>query len=78
MDWFDTIIRTFFDFDAMAEVLPQLLGVGLLQHPDHLVAATIIGVALGMVVAVMGISPSSGCGSRPGSTPTSSAACPRS
>ena len=26
MDWFSTIIRTFFDFGAMAEVLPQLLG----------------------------------------------------
>ena len=26
MDWLNTIIRTFFDFGAMAEVLPQLLG----------------------------------------------------
>ena len=31
MDWFTTIIRTFFDFGAMAEVLPQLLAVGLLN-----------------------------------------------
>jgi polar amino acid transport system permease protein len=58
MDWLNTIIRTFFDFAAMAEVLPQLLGVGLLNTLIISVAATIIGVALGMVVAVMGISPS--------------------
>ncbi|MDQ0820345.1 polar amino acid transport system permease protein [Arthrobacter sp. V4I6] len=58
MDWFDTIIRTFFDFGAMAEVLPQLLAVGLLNTLVISVAATIIGVVLGMIVAVMGISPS--------------------
>lgn len=58
MDWFSTIIRTFFDFKAMAEVLPQLLGVGLLNTLIISVAATIIGVALGMIIAVMGISPS--------------------
>ena len=58
MDWFSTIIRTFFDFKAMAEVLPQLLGVGLLNTLIISIAATIIGVALGMIIAVMGISPS--------------------
>ena len=58
MDWLNTIIRTFFDFGAMAEVLPQLLAVGLLNTLIISIAATIIGVVLGMVVAVMGISPS--------------------
>src|SRR5215207_2667453 len=58
MDWLNTIIRTFFDFGAMAEVLPQLLAVGLLNTLIISVAATIIGVVLGMVIAVMGISPS--------------------
>jgi polar amino acid transport system permease protein len=58
MDWLNTIIRTFFDFGAMAEVLPQLLAVGLLNTLIISVAATIIGVVLGMIVAVMGISPS--------------------
>ncbi|GAA3402010.1 MULTISPECIES: amino acid ABC transporter permease [Micrococcaceae] len=58
MDWLNTIIRTFFDFGAMAEVLPQLLAVGLLNTLIISVAATVIGVVLGMVVAVMGISPS--------------------
>jgi polar amino acid transport system permease protein len=58
MDWLNTIIRTFFDFGAMAEVLPQLLAVGLLNTLIISVAATIMGVVLGMIVAVMGISPS--------------------
>lgn len=58
MDWFDTIIRTFFDFEAMVEVLPQLLAVGLLNTLIISVSATIIGLVLGMIVAVMGISPS--------------------
>src|ERR671927_43125 len=58
MDWFNTIIRTFFDFNAMAEVLPQLLGVGLVNTLIISIAATILGVVLGMVIAVMGISPS--------------------
>jgi polar amino acid transport system permease protein len=58
MDWLSTITRTFFDFGAMAEVLPQLLAVGLLNTLIISVSATIIGVALGMIVAIMGISPS--------------------
>jgi polar amino acid transport system permease protein len=58
MDWRNTIIRTFFDFGAMAEVLPQLLAVGLLNTLIISIAATVLGTVLGMVVAVMGISPS--------------------
>jgi len=58
MDWLNTIIRTFFDFDAMVEVLPQLLAVGLLNTLIISVSATVIGLVLGMIVAVMGISPS--------------------
>lgn len=58
MDWLNTIIRTFFDFRAMAEVMPQLLAVGLLNTLIISIAATVLGTVLGMVVAVMGISPS--------------------
>ena len=58
MDWLNNIIRTFFDFGAMAEVLPQLLAVGLLNTLIISIAATVLGTVLGMVVAVMGISPS--------------------
>jgi len=42
----------------MAEVLPQLLAVGLLNTLIISIAATVMGTVLGMVVAVMGISPS--------------------
>src|SRR4051812_41487361 len=58
MDWLNDLIRTFFDFPAMAEVLPQMLTVGLVNTLIISVAATVIGLVLGMVVAIMGISPS--------------------
>jgi polar amino acid transport system permease protein len=58
MDWFDTIRRTFFDFDAMWQVFPQLLTVGLRNTLIISFAATVIGLVLGMVVAIMGISTS--------------------
>ncbi|MCU6479807.1 amino acid ABC transporter permease [Arthrobacter sp. A2-55] len=58
MDWFDTITHTFFDFNAMADVLPQLLATGLRNTLIISLASTVIGVILGMIVAVMGISPS--------------------
>jgi polar amino acid transport system permease protein len=58
MDWLDNIITTFFDFEAMWVVFPQLLQTGLVNTLIISIAATIIGVALGMVIAVMGISTS--------------------
>ncbi|QUW17872.1 amino acid ABC transporter permease [Agrococcus sp. Marseille-Q4369] len=58
MDWLDNLIKTFLDFEAMWLVLPQLLGVGLVNTLVISIAATAIGVVLGMVVAIMGISPS--------------------
>jgi polar amino acid transport system permease protein len=58
MDWFDTIVRTFLDFDAMLQVLPQLLGTGLKNTLIISAAATVIGVVVGMVLAVMGVSTS--------------------
>jgi polar amino acid transport system permease protein len=58
MDWLNDILRTFFDPQAMAEVLPQMLAVGLKNTLIISVAATVIGLVLGMVVAVMGISTS--------------------
>ena len=56
MDWLDNIIKTFFDFDAMWQVFPQLLGTGLVNTLVISVWATVIGIVLGMVVAIMGIS----------------------
>lgn len=58
MDWLDSIVRTFFDFDAMLQVLPQLLGTGLKNTLVISAAATAIGVIIGMILAVMGVSTS--------------------
>ncbi|KLU10783.1 amino acid ABC transporter permease [Kocuria sp. SM24M-10] len=55
MDWIDTISRTFLDIDAMLAVLPQLLAVGLKNTLIISVSATLIGLVLGMFLAVMGI-----------------------
>jgi polar amino acid transport system permease protein len=56
MDWFDTIRRTFLDFDAMWQVFPQLLGTGLRNTLIISFAATAIGLVIGMFLAVMSIS----------------------
>ncbi|MCQ1951461.1 amino acid ABC transporter permease [Arthrobacter sp. zg-Y859] len=58
MDFLDNLIKTFLDFEAMLAVLPQLLRVGLANTLIISAAATVIGVVLGMVLAVMGISTS--------------------
>ena len=58
MDWLDNIITTFFDFEAMWQVFPQLLGVGLVNTLVISIWATVIGIVLGMLIAIMGISPS--------------------
>ena len=58
MDWLNTITQTFFDFDAMLAVIPQLLTTGLVNTLIISLSSTIIGVILGMILAVMGISPS--------------------
>ncbi|MFF0910842.1 amino acid ABC transporter permease [Microbacterium enclense] len=58
MDWLDNLVKTFLDFEAMAQVLPQLLGTGLVNTLVISVCATVIGILLGMVVAILGISPS--------------------
>ena len=56
MDWLDNLVATFLDFDAMWQVFPQLLGVGLVNTLVISIAATVIGVVLGMIIAIMGIS----------------------
>jgi polar amino acid transport system permease protein len=58
MEWLDNLIKTFFDFEAMGQVFPQLLGIGLVNTLVISVAATVIGIVLGMVIAIMAISPS--------------------
>ena len=56
MDWFETISRSFFDWQAMADVLPNMVLVGLKNTLILAIASTVLGVVLGMILAVMGIS----------------------
>jgi polar amino acid transport system permease protein len=56
MNWLENLQRSFFDWDAMAAVLPALLAVGLKNTLILAAASTVIGILLGMILAVMGIS----------------------
>ncbi|TIT77029.1 MAG: amino acid ABC transporter permease/ATP-binding protein, partial [Mesorhizobium sp.] len=56
MDWLENLQRSFFDWDAMASVLPALLAVGLKNTLILAAASTVLGILIGMVLAVMGIS----------------------
>lgn len=58
MNWFDNLARTFLDFDAMLAVLPQLLGTGLVNTLILAAVSTVLGVVIGMILALMGISTS--------------------
>ncbi|PTE12478.1 amino acid ABC transporter permease/ATP-binding protein [Mesorhizobium helmanticense] len=56
MNWLENLQRSFFDWEAMASVLPTMLAVGLKNTLILAASSTVIGVLLGMVLAVMGIS----------------------
>ena len=56
MGFFEIIGRSFFDWQAMAAVLPNMVAVGLRNTLILAVASTLLGIAIGMVLAVMGIS----------------------
>ncbi|WP_140764253.1 amino acid ABC transporter permease/ATP-binding protein [Mesorhizobium sp. B4-1-4] len=56
MSWFDTFSRSFLDFQAMAEVLPNMVMVGLKNTLILALASTFFGTLIGIVLAVMGIS----------------------
>ncbi|RWR15458.1 amino acid ABC transporter permease/ATP-binding protein [Sinirhodobacter populi] len=56
MTWLDNIQRSFLDWNAMAEVLPTMLTVGLKNTLILAAASTVLGVIIGMILAVMGIS----------------------
>jgi polar amino acid transport system permease protein len=58
MDWLDNLQRSFFDWNAMAEVLPSMIFVGLKNTLILAAASTVLGVVIGMTLAVMGISQS--------------------
>jgi polar amino acid transport system permease protein len=56
MNWLENLRRSFLDWDAMAEVLPTMLTVGLKNTLILAATSTVLGVAIGMILAVMGIS----------------------
>ncbi|MBX4926644.1 amino acid ABC transporter permease/ATP-binding protein [Rhizobium binae] len=58
MNWIDNLRRSFLDWDAMADVLPSMISVGLKNTLILAAASTVLGVVIGMVLAVMGISQS--------------------
>ena len=58
MNWIDNLRRSFLDLDAMVDVLPSMISVGLKNTLILAAASTVLGVVIGMVLAVMGISQS--------------------
>ncbi|MBX4958676.1 amino acid ABC transporter permease/ATP-binding protein [Rhizobium lentis] len=58
MNWLDNLRRSFLDWEAMADVLPSMISIGLKNTLILAAASTVLGVVIGMVLAVMGISQS--------------------
>ncbi|KAA2316009.1 ATP-binding cassette domain-containing protein [Pseudooceanicola sediminis] len=54
--WLENLQRTFLDWDAMAEILPIMIATGLKNTLILAFASTVLGIFLGLVLAVMGIS----------------------
>ncbi|SIT17131.1 amino acid ABC transporter permease/ATP-binding protein [Paracoccus saliphilus] len=54
--WLENLRRTFLDWDAMAEILPIMLTVGLKNTLILAAFSTVIGIMIGVILAVMGIS----------------------
>ncbi|QND43763.1 hypothetical protein HB770_31075 (plasmid) [Rhizobium leguminosarum bv. viciae] len=79
MNWLENLRRSFLDWDAMAEVLPSMISVGLKNTLILAAASTVLGVVIGMTLAVMGISQSRWLRLlKHASTPMFSAGCRRS
>ena len=56
MNAFEQFLKTFFDWQAMAEVIPNLLTVGLPNTLILAVTSAILGCFFGLILAIMGIS----------------------
>lgn len=56
MDALQQLLKTFFDWQAMGAVIPQMLTVGLPNTLILAVSSAVLGCILGLVLAVMGIS----------------------
>ncbi|RUW63822.1 amino acid ABC transporter permease/ATP-binding protein [Mesorhizobium sp. M7A.F.Ca.US.008.03.1.1] len=58
MNWLENLRRSFLDWQAMADVLPSMITIGLKNTLILAAASTVLGIAIGMVLAIMGISQS--------------------
>ncbi|WP_318012851.1 MULTISPECIES: amino acid ABC transporter permease/ATP-binding protein [unclassified Mesorhizobium] len=58
MNWLENLRRSFLDWQAMADVLPSMITIGLKNTLILAAASTVLGIAMGMVLAIMGISQS--------------------
>jgi polar amino acid transport system permease protein len=58
MNWLENLRRSFLDWQAMADVLPSMITIGLKNTLILAAASTVLGVILGMILAVMSISQS--------------------
>ncbi|MET4004050.1 MULTISPECIES: amino acid ABC transporter permease [Arthrobacter] len=56
MDVLEQLAKTFFDWEAMGAVVPEMLTVGLPNTLILAVSSAFFGCVLGMILAVMGIS----------------------
>lgn len=56
MDVLEQLAKTFFDWEAMGAVVPEMLTVGLPNTLILAVSSGVLGCLLGMVLAMMGIS----------------------
>lgn len=56
MQWLNNIIQNFFDFPAMVRIFPTLITTGLRNTLILAITSTLLGLLVGMLVAVMGIS----------------------
>lgn len=56
MDVLEQLAKTFFDWEAMWDVVPEMLAVGLPNTLILAIGSGLIGCFLGMILAVMGIS----------------------
>jgi His/Glu/Gln/Arg/opine family amino acid ABC transporter permease subunit len=56
MEWFDQFSRSFLDWEAMAVVLPTMIAVGLKNTLILAAASTLLGILIGIALALMGIS----------------------
>jgi len=56
VDWLEVLRRSFLDWDSMASVLPNMIRVGLVNTLILAASSTLLGVVIGMILALMGVS----------------------